>query len=202
MTSPNKSLPLIFLLFLFFFFIASRAVAAMAALLDSPAEILHSIFEHLPTCSLHALCLVNKRLHQIAEPLLYTGIELVWKEHRPPPIISLLRTIQNQPRLASHVQRLTLRAPFRQDAPSGQALSVFEQGGFHDAQLPPSIPTDGTDLVGFIATIQDIDPPFRDRWIQELQNGTMDAFVMLLLSYVQNITESLAFSLEQIAYLA
>ncbi|KAL6885247.1 hypothetical protein HDV57DRAFT_419399 [Trichoderma longibrachiatum] len=150
----------------------------MTALLDCPAEILHSIFEHLPTSSLHALCLVTKRLHQVAEPLLYTRIDLIWERHRPPPIISLLRTIQNRPQLATHVERLTLHALSEFDVP----------GGFGYRQLPCSIPTDGTDLAGFIATIQDIDSPLRDLWIQELQNGTMDAFVMLLLSYVRNIT--------------
>jgi hypothetical protein len=107
---------------------------------------------------------------------------------RPPPIIPLLRTIQDQPRLASHVERLTLRAPFRRIARPDEGGGEIEPGGFHYTQLPHSIPTDGTDLAGFIATIRDIDPPFRDRWIQELQNGTMDAFVMLLLLYVQNIT--------------
>jgi hypothetical protein len=39
-----------------------------------------------------------------------------------------------------------------------------------------------------MATIQDINPPFHDLWIKDLENGTMDAFVMLLLLLVPNIT--------------
>ncbi|TFA99390.1 hypothetical protein CCMA1212_008695 [Trichoderma ghanense] len=86
--------------------------------------------------------------------------------------------MQQQPRLASRVEKLTLHAPFRDHDPDG----------FHYTHLPPSIPADGTDLAAFIAIIQGIGPPLCDVWIQELENGTMDAFVMLLLSYVQNIT--------------
>ncbi|KAL6864238.1 hypothetical protein J3F83DRAFT_154855 [Trichoderma novae-zelandiae] len=158
----------------------------MTALLDCPAEVLHSIFEHLPASSLHALCLVSKHVHQVAEPLLYTEIELVWMEHRPPPIISLLQSIQRRPQLAHYVQSLTLRAPFRTHLLVGNV--VENPDGFHYTHLPPSIPTEGSDLAGFIATIRDTDSPFSALWIQELESGTMDAFVTLLLSLTQNIT--------------
>ncbi|PTB66494.1 hypothetical protein BBK36DRAFT_1169085 [Trichoderma citrinoviride] len=140
----------------------------MTALLVCPTEILNFIFKCLPASSLHALCRISKGLRQVAEPLLYSGIELIWDTLRPPTIIALLCTLQLRPQLASLVKKLSLQSPYK--------------------VIPPSISTEGADLHGFVATILGINAPFLDLWIQESENRTMDAFVMLLLYFVRNIT--------------
>ncbi|RFU77697.1 hypothetical protein TARUN_4531 [Trichoderma arundinaceum] len=158
----------------------------MTALLDCPTEIMHSILECLPAANLCALCLVSQGLHKVAEPLLYARIELIWREAQPPPIISLIQSIQRRPQLADYIRDLTFHAPFR-SYPSGESV-IEDPDGFHSSHLPPRISVDSSELGSLIATIQDIDTPFRDLWIHELRNGTMDAFVMLLLSLAPILT--------------
>jgi hypothetical protein len=158
----------------------------MAGLLDCPTEVLRSILECLSAAHLRVLCLVNKGLREIAEPLLYARIELVWNRARTPPIIPLIQSLQRRPSLANYVQHLTLKAPF-QASLFGRVV-VKDPDGFHDSKRPPSISVDSSELANLVKTIQDIDPPFRDLWIQELGNGVMDAFIILLLSLVPNLT--------------
>lgn len=158
----------------------------MAELLDCPTETLRSILECLSAAHLRVLCLVNQRLREIAEPLLYARIELVWKEGRPPPILPFIQRLQRRPSLANYVQYLTLHAPFETSLCRG--VVIRDPDGFRYNKLPPSIPVDSSELTSLVTTIQDINPPFRDLWIQELENGVMDAFVILLLSLVPNLT--------------
>lgn len=132
------------------------------------------------------LCLVSQHLRQIAEPLLYASVKLVWKKDRPPPIISLLRGIQRRPQLSNYVQILTFHAPFTSTL-CGRVI-VKEPQGFSYGDLPPSISVDRSELASLITIIRDINSPFRELWIQELENGVMDAFVTLLLSLAPNIT--------------
>ncbi|EHK49171.1 uncharacterized protein TrAtP1_000227 [Trichoderma atroviride] len=158
----------------------------MADLLDCPPEILCSILECLPAHHLRSICLANKGLRKIAEPLLYARIELVWNEARTPPIIPFIRSLQRRPSLANQVQHLTLNARWRSHL-YGRVM-IEDPDGFSFHQLPPSISVDGSELASLVTTIQDINPPFRDLWIQELGNGVMDAFVILLLSLIPNLT--------------
>ncbi|PON23623.1 hypothetical protein TGAM01_v207567 [Trichoderma gamsii] len=158
----------------------------MADLLDCPTEILRSILECLSAAHLRVLCLVNQGLREVAEPLLYVRIELVWKRARPPPIIPLIQSLQRRPSLANYVQNLTLNAPFEASL-SGRVV-IKDPDGFHSSKLPHSISVDSSEFATLATTIQDIDPPFRDLWIQELGNGVMDAFVILLPSLVPNLT--------------
>lgn len=80
----------------------------------------------------------------------------------------LLQNFQRRPQLAKYVQSLSFSEGYTRD---GWRISV-----------------DSSDLASLIAIVQDINPPFRDLWIQELRNGTTDAFVMLFLSLAPNIT--------------
>ncbi|EHK47197.1 hypothetical protein TRIATDRAFT_291373 [Trichoderma atroviride IMI 206040] len=142
----------------------------MKSLLDCPAEIVHSILECLPAASLRDLCLVSRGLREVAEPLLYAHLLLIWLGGDPPPsFIILLQNLQRRPQLAKYVQSLSLAEGYTRN---GWRISV-----------------DSSELASLIAIIQDINPPFRDLWIQELRNGTPDAIVMLLLSLAPNITD-------------
>lgn len=142
----------------------------MKTLLDCPTEILRSILECLPAANLRVFCLVSQDLRKVAEPVLYASVELIQDKAQTPPIISLLQGIQRRPQLAKYVHYL-----------------AFFAIGFYDSDAL-SISVDSSELASLIAIIQDINPPFQDLWIQELGNGTMDAFVTLLLSLAPNVT--------------
>ncbi|KAL7893893.1 hypothetical protein HDV63DRAFT_384577 [Trichoderma sp. SZMC 28014] len=141
----------------------------MKSLSDCPVEIMHSILECLPAASLRNICLVSRALHDVAEPLLYADLVLIWLGgDRPPSFVLLLQNFRQRPHLAKYVQRLNFTEGYTRD---GWRISV-----------------DSSELASLIEIVEDINPPFRDLWIQELENGTPDAFIMLFLSLVPNIT--------------
>lgn len=141
----------------------------MKSLPDCPVEIMHSILECLPAASLRNLCLVSRALRDVAEPLLYADLVLIWLGGDPPPsFMLLLQNFQQRPQLAKYVQYLTFSESYTRN---GWRISV-----------------DSSELASLIEIVDGINPPFRDLWIKELENGTPDAFIMLFLSLVPNIT--------------
>jgi hypothetical protein len=142
----------------------------MKTLLECPTEIVRSILQCLPAASLRDLCLVNHDLREIAEPLLYTNVCLTWEIGRPSSFMVLIQNFQQRPQLAKYVQSLVF----------GSNCYSFSN--------PLYISVDESELANLIAIIQDINPPFRDLWIQELGNGMPDAFLILFLSLTPNIT--------------
>lgn len=124
-----------------------------------------------------ALTLVSKASRTITEPFLYKKIEWTWLADQPPPIIAFLRTILHRPQLANHVRSVALLGDNLCDAPYiGDRL--------------PTIPVVGSNLDSALEAITKTRVPysFAHRWEKELNNGTMDAFVSLLLSQLHHLT--------------
>lgn len=140
----------------------------MKSLLDPPVETVRSILGYLRVASLRNLCLASRALRDAAEPLLYAKVVFLWLGDDPnPPFMLFLQNLQRRPHLAKYVQSLT-----------------FEEGYTGDDW---KISVDSSELASLITIVEEINPPFRDLWIQELRNGTPDAFVMLFLSLAPNI---------------
>ncbi|KAE8136487.1 hypothetical protein BDV38DRAFT_293903 [Aspergillus pseudotamarii] len=142
-----------------------------------PAEILYLIFKLLSPPELHALCLVNKKFHTIVEPLLYSKIKMAWRKtrpHAPPPITQLLRTILSRPQLAAYITNIHL---------DGDTYLLVEKFRW----TIPKVPVSDAELDQLIIFIRGTGVPYSDLWIQELRQGTIDAFVALLLAQLSNL---------------
>lgn len=143
----------------------------METILKCPNEILQHVARCLPSADLSSLGLVNRALSHAIEPILYSNIELIWPRTKAPPIISLIRSLQRRPVLASYVKRL-----------------VFTTQGFQIPSDPHEIPANFPELADLVQWIKMLNLPFCDLWIQELEAGKMDAFVALLLAMVANLS--------------
>ncbi|KAJ5475504.1 hypothetical protein N7539_007791 [Penicillium diatomitis] len=149
----------------------------MAQCLDScPTEILQSIFDLLSSSEYRALCLVNRNLRTHAEPFLYSQIEWIWREvDGPPPVVKLLRSIIRRPDLASFIKYLCL---------DGKCFS----DGVYRKSIPPLVtPQAKIEIDDLNAFVRNTQLPQADVWIKELQKGTIDAFVALLVAQASNI---------------
>ncbi|KAL4910705.1 hypothetical protein BDW74DRAFT_172176 [Aspergillus multicolor] len=145
-----------------------------------PPELLHLIAQQLSVGDHRALCHVNKTFHSIANPLLYSKVHFTWQTHRGydgppeqrPPLTEFLRTLFSPrgPQLARYVRDLRLDGnthfshPYRFKLPT---LSIAE----HELEGP----------VRFIRSIG-LPGSDSDRWIQALREGSLDAFIALLLA--------------------
>ncbi|KAF7125710.1 hypothetical protein CNMCM5793_002003 [Aspergillus hiratsukae] len=113
----------------------------------------------------------------IAEPFLYSKIQMTWRKARPdppPPISQLLRTLLSRPQLAAYITNFHL---------DGDNTYWLHQFRFKF----PNIPVSDAQLDGPIAFIRATRVPYSDLWVQELRQGTMDAFVALLLVQLSNL---------------
>lgn len=135
------------------------------------------MFKLLPFAELNALSLVNKSLRTIAEPFLYSTIQWTWQEAHPdapPPITLLLRTLFSKPQLATYIKNIHL------DGYTYRRLELRWK--------LPKIPISDAELDQPIAFIRGTGVPYGDLWIQELCQGTIDAFVALLLAQLSNVS--------------
>ena len=146
----------------------------MTGISSCPVEILHLIFSLLSPAEWHSLCLVNQKLREIAEPLLYSKIQWGWQDHtKPPPIIPFLRSVTKRPELASYVRSLKLEGKNR------------PRFGYWFPLFP--IPVSETELESEIAFIQSTGVPYSDLWIHEICKGVTDALLALLLAQLSNL---------------
>lgn len=147
----------------------------MASLLDCPQEIFDDIIRLIPPRQLVPLSLVNRGLHRAVEPWIYSRIELAWVvADAAPPIQLLLRTVLARPGLGRHVRSLVLKE--------------LKKRPWNRKRLP-NLPADFSGLADAVALIQGMDVPYRDLWIRELQSGTLEAYVALLLSRLPELEE-------------
>lgn len=150
-----------------------------ALLLDCPVEILRAIFEYTPQFTLLSLSHVNKRLHHIVEPLIFSRIAWKWETASVPPILLFLRSILKWPELGGHVRIIELTG------------NSWRQWRAHPL---PKIPVDDAGLDVIVGAIERLKVPFSELWISELRSGTMDAFAAVFLSKAPKL-ETLSFSL-------
>ncbi|KAH7013050.1 hypothetical protein EDB80DRAFT_607092 [Ilyonectria destructans] len=143
----------------------------MASFSGCPPEIQQSILEFLPPGHLFSSLLVNKQWNAMAEPLLYYRIEMKWTAWEVPPITLLLQKILDRPELSNHIRSL-----------------YFDGVGFNHNEPPPKISVAALQMEKASETIRRTKTPYVDIWIQELQSGSMDAIITLLLTQFSNLT--------------
>ncbi|KAI9649690.1 hypothetical protein NHQ30_002271 [Ciborinia camelliae] len=148
------------------------------ALLDCPVEILQIVFGFLSPKDFHSLSHVCKGLHEHVEPWLYSEIQWTWIDSQTPPIILLIRSIMARPKLAIHIQSLIL---------NGNKFQSRSYPPSYTEYPPPKILVAEIDLQEPIAFIEKLYVHYGDLWIHELRNGTMEAFVAVLLSQLSSL---------------
>ncbi|KAK5660617.1 hypothetical protein OQA88_13181 [Cercophora sp. LCS_1] len=148
----------------------------MAALDLCPVEMLQQIFSSLSCSDLRAVCQTSSSLCSVAQPLLYSSIELTWKESQTPPIAPLLSTLLRKPDLAAHVKTLKMDG----DAFLGPDIWYSRQ--------PPKISIAREHLAEFTACIDAMQLPNGHEWVQTLKQGTVDALNALLVSRLPNLS--------------
>lgn len=132
-------------------------------------EVCQSICSYLSKTDYVNLCLVHSRLRTIAEPYLYSKIQFTWKERlQPHPITSLLRSLLRRPQLATFIRRVS--------------LAGFSLHNPYYEDRAPKILVSENELKELVAFVMKTTVPYRQIWVEEIQSGTMDAFVALLIS--------------------
>ena len=140
------------------------------------------IMDHLDQADLHTICLVHPDLYALAQTDLYSHIRLPRSicspsGSRPHPISSLLRTILRNPRFGARIRQLS--CPLR----GGNY-------GWHnttDLFQAPKIPVRQADLSEAVAFVLKSEVPYTTTWIEELQNGTIDAYLAVLLANLPHL---------------
>ncbi|OAA41145.1 F-box domain, cyclin-like protein [Beauveria brongniartii RCEF 3172] len=147
---------------------------AVTPLKDWPNELLSSLLNLLPLTDLLSMTKVSKSIYALSLPLVYSTIETTWALGRTPSIVLLLRSLVERPELSGYIRNLRLEGNGVQGRPELREL--------------PAFPLDAPLLSKASKIIQSTKVPFADLWIHELQSGTVDAIVALLLATLSNLT--------------
>lgn len=168
-------------------------MAASSALIELPEELLRSCLQNLTSAHLHATCSVSKLLRSLATPLLYSTIRFSWGEIRAgkpqvePQLALLVRSIVHQTSLACYIRTVDLQGGgFRWGSYRGKTprISISGLGLLNADAFPDSV---GPRLGAYVTLIEATGVPDVDLWVRELCDGSMDAFVALLLSQTQRL---------------
>ena len=136
-------------------------------LLGCNVDVIRLILGCLAQADLHSVCLVHPSLRLLAEPLLYSAVELPYYKSKPHLLVSLVRSILRRPELAAYIRTLSCQGG---DRPDTNWRKKLPKKRVDEADLQEAVPfVSGTSL------------PFRDKWIVELRQGTLDAYLALLL---------------------
>jgi hypothetical protein len=146
----------------------------MSSFLRCPVEVCDSILAYLSRTDLRNLCLVHKGLRTLAEPYLYSEIHFTWQEYKPHPITSLLRSLLRRPQLATYVCRISL---------VGDNFFMPHYRG-----KVPKIAVTESELEEPLVFVTKSTVSYRGIWLEELRNGTMTAFIAVLLSQPLRLT--------------
>lgn len=146
---------------------------APKTLLSCPEEILRMILKDLSFADLQRVCAIDRRLHAIAQPLLYSHIQWTYTKSQSPPIAQFLQTLIRRPDLAECIETIHLAGNDR----LGKSSNYYSA----ENKKPQIALSDDVDLGGMVEWITQFGGPYSERWIRELRTGTMDAFVALLL---------------------
>lgn len=168
-------------------------MASSSALTELPEELLRSCLEYLTSAHLHAICSVSKLFRRLATPLLYTTICFSWgelsagKPQVEPQLALFVRSIVHNPSLAHHIRTVDLQGSgFRWGSYRGKTprISVSGLGLINADAFPASV---APRLAAYVTLIEATGVSDVDLWVRELCDGSMDAFVALLLSQTQRL---------------
>ncbi|KAF1975577.1 hypothetical protein BU23DRAFT_530112 [Bimuria novae-zelandiae CBS 107.79] len=156
----------------------------MEPFLGCPRELIDSILEQLFLRDLVALSITNKRLYDLATPLLYSRIDFSVRRDNPRPLIRLCRSVFNKPELATHIKHVRLRDG------EPELHKLYEDSFLWQYKAPkvsPPQPTDDDGIPEFTSFIANTGLSYADIWIEKLREGDLNAFVALLLSRLPNL---------------
>jgi hypothetical protein len=147
----------------------------MASILQCPAEILGLIVDHLSASDRAAMCRAHSYLRAITEPRLYSTVE--WTAETPywPHMLQFIHTIIRRPQLADFIKCVLLTRNTPEWTQNDNRNEV------------PKLPISEVDLDGLADCVKAFEVSYSDQWIEALKQGTMDAFIALLLSLLPNI---------------
>ncbi len=135
-------------------------------LLDCNEDVLRLILGYLAQADLGSVCLAHSHLRRLAESFLYSTIDIGFPT---PPIPSLVGTILRRPELAAYIRTLS----FKRGSPS-----LWGGGG----QRVPKLSVHESDLQEAISFVDKTHLSYSGVWIEELRQGTLDAFLAILIS--------------------
>ncbi|KAF4467503.1 DNA mismatch repair [Fusarium albosuccineum] len=143
----------------------------MASLVHWPRELLLLTLELLSTADLSSVSMANKYLRNVAEPILYAQVDLPWGKTNPerPPIVLLLRTILDCPKVADLIHRMSLLGDDLYARPPRMYPS------------PPLVDTTLLQIDKAEDMIRRAKLAYAESWIKAVRDGSMDAVVCLLL---------------------
>lgn len=133
------------------------------------------MLRYLGKADLRSVCLVHPGLRALGEPLVYSNITIRFYHSHPHPITSLLRIILRRPELAAQIRILFCYA--------GEMWNLNREGKV------PKIPMPEVDLRQAVSFVEETCLPFRDKWIKELRQGTLDAYMAFLLSWLPRLQQ-------------
>ncbi|KAK4185059.1 hypothetical protein QBC35DRAFT_440157 [Podospora australis] len=146
-------------------------------LLTCDADVLFMIRDYLAKGDLISLCLVRSNLRTLAEPALYSRVDFNCSD-RPSPseqtqifrrLSKLLRSIVRRPELAAHIRSFECRWSFRHSLDYKTAWT--------------NVDPDTEAKEAAISFVQKQQAPYRETWVQQLDDGIVDAYVAILLSH-------------------
>ncbi|KAF2218167.1 hypothetical protein BDZ85DRAFT_270854 [Elsinoe ampelina] len=133
-----------------------------------------AVLEMLDRDDIRTLTLLSKSMRRDSEPYLYSNIEWKWTVDHTPPILSFLYVILRRPELAGHVRTVQLLGSDLHKAPSR-------------GDRPPAIPISGKVDSEIVSAVVSSGLSFVDHWLSELQKGSMDAAVTLMLGRLHSL---------------
>lgn len=143
----------------------------MASLMACPNELLLSIISYLSQADLCTVCRVHRHLRLLTEPYLYAYIYITWKRSPPYPLTLLLRSILRRPQLATYVRTVSLTGK-----------SIF-------GRLVPKLQVSESEMAEAMVFVADhTRVPYCETWLDELWDGTTDAYIAILLSLPLRLT--------------
>ncbi|KAK4106186.1 hypothetical protein N658DRAFT_563110 [Parathielavia hyrcaniae] len=146
--------------------------------LECNEDVLLLMLGYLSRADLHAVCLAHSRLRQIAEPLLYSAIEFTFRRNVKPqpdphPLTSLVRTVLKRPDLDAYVLSLSCKG--------GAEPSTGRDGE------APKMTVGESDLREPLSFVSKAQVSYRDAWLEALRQGTIDAYLAVLVSQLPRL---------------
>ncbi|KAG7284241.1 hypothetical protein NEMBOFW57_010605 [Staphylotrichum longicolle] len=136
-------------------------------LLECNEDVVRLTLRYIGRADLYSVCLVHPGLRALGEPLLYSDITIGFHGPSPRPITLLLRSILRRPERAVYIRTLSCYDHF-----------IPAQARDKEGKTLP-IPMPETDLRSAVSFVEETCLSFRDQWIEELREGTPDAYLAL-----------------------
>ncbi|KAH7258060.1 hypothetical protein BKA59DRAFT_389254 [Fusarium tricinctum] len=159
------------------------------SLLDCPQEVQLKIAGFLSQNDLASLCMTSSSLRNVAQPLIYSTIQILWVREYHPPIVQalrFLRTLLERPELCNHVRSLEFDGDGHIDCDNPPEPDETPE--------PPDVPVLPLDRLVKIIKRTGVSQTSADSWISKLhtiskaQKEWADGTMALLLSLLPGLS--------------